>query len=660
EISHSDATVKQSKLTPQEARDPLKRKAAFTPKADDIFSTIRGHKAMRISDTRWVSGELNWCGKGKRASHQTAAGSDDDAATATNYFDESDLEAPTLELAKKMRSHSPMSLQPPPSHTLKSGSAGKVPGRAPSSRGGSSAGPGSAKKSDGRQGVAAKSVRAADEFEDDEADAEDELGPEAEEKERVWPEFEKRMAPAAFAAMKRELTSMFKQALRAIPYSNEASFKRLDKGYDQVLDDGDVATYKYKETKSDFIQKFSELDNDVNGIKAWRQTSDSNQARDDLIKKLEEIQTEASTLEEIAAGIAEVRRQQQEGKAKDKRKQTTQLKKHVTMFENTGMPQALAAEFGGLVHENKVFIQTILLILFFLITLVIILRPLLVFIHPHLPTFSVLPFPAPPRPKGSVESYSVDSAMEDPFHVKLQEFNTGTMSKLGAAITNNWDIIVRKTQKVEKLMTNQAAMTSIALGKCLDEVDFRVEFKGGPLEADEACMELSRKPFLVLTKNHSWSWSSNSWPFPGLPSFVVNVGTPTVLLKLVAAGSLLRGGLTALSALQQWAKSNEDDCCKTAWTESSAAFLNKDEVLYVPYGVVPFVTSFLGKGSADESPTASMIVFPIFPKAIAVNDDGKKQEWEFIERDLEHTFATCGDSKIWASFKGPVVDYIGK
>jgi hypothetical protein len=213
---------------------------------------------------------LNWCGKGKRASHQTAAGSDDDAATATNYFDESDLEAPTLKLAKKMRSHSPMSLQPPPSHTLKSGSAGKVPGRAPSSRGGSSAGPGSAKKSDGRQGVAAKSVRAADEFEDDEADAEDELGPEAEEKERVWPEFEKRMAPAAFAAMKRELTSMFKQALRAIPYSNEASFKRLDKGYDQVKDDGDVATYKYKETKSDFIQKFSELDNDVNGIKAWR------------------------------------------------------------------------------------------------------------------------------------------------------------------------------------------------------------------------------------------------------------------------------------------------------------------------------------------------------------------------------------------------------
>eukprot|EP00959_Pyramimonas_sp_CCMP1952_P307661 6439579-Pyramimonas_sp.AAC.1 len=148
---------------------------------------------------------------------------------------------------------------------------------------------------------------------------------------------------------------------------------------------------------------------------------------------------------------------------------------------------------------------------------------------------------------------------------------------MSQTISDNWDSIITKTQKVGKLMSSNAATTPLEFGK-LEDVGFEVPFKNPPIEIETNTMAVSRKPFLVLSKNYTWSWSSNSWPFVGMPSFVINVGSPRVLLKLVKGGALLDGGRTALSAMAQWAKSIEGDAAKNVWKESDTVFLQKNEI----------------------------------------------------------------------------------
>ncbi|CAK0874624.1 unnamed protein product, partial [Prorocentrum cordatum] len=440
----------------------------------------------------------------------------------------------------------------------------------------------------------------------------------------TWPTFDKRMRPAEFNSMKRDLQARLKDEIKHIRYSKASHYVKPDKIFALVKDDGDVSTYEYEAKRKALIDDVDALSQQVETVKSWRQSPDSNAAKGKLVDKLNDVIKLSKNMEELIAGMTEVRKQQQGDESKVKRKETSAINKHKASFLHEGVCEVLAAEFAKSARSIDSDCRSS---------------------HIQL-LFPGILQPLSPSEECAMVSWQKEAIPKErvPFLFDLAG-DCPLAGPIGKVVGSNADKIAAKAKKVHALMKNDAAMIALGglsgAGELIVDAD-KPKFEGAP------CMnEISQKPFLVLAKHFGWGWDMNTWPFAGLPSIVVTVQS-AALIKTVPVNDLLGSGLTALSALQQWAKANNKGESAECMKDAVTAIVPVGSAVFVPFGHVPFATGVPKDDKSEEVATA-MLVFPLFPRAID-RSEGEK-DWQVVRQYIDQTFETHSDVKTWSAIK---------
>ncbi|CAK0789071.1 unnamed protein product, partial [Prorocentrum cordatum] len=401
----------------------------------------------------------------------------------------------------------------------------------------------------------------------------------------TWPTFDKRMRPAEFNSTKRDLQARLKDEIKHIRYSKASHYVKPDKIFALVKDDGDVSTYEYEAKRKALIDDVDALSQQVETVKSWRQSPDSNAAKGKLVDKLNDVIKLSKNMEELIAGMTEVRKQQQGDESKVKRKETSAINKHKASFLHEGVCEVLAAEFAKSARSIDSDCRSS---------------------HIQL-LFPGILQPLSPSEECAMVSWQKEAIPKErvPFLFDLAG-DCPLAGPIGKVVGSNADKIAAKAKKVHALMKNDAAMIAL----------------GGLSGAGELIVDAD-KPIVVAVQS-------------------------AALIKTAPVNDLLGSGLTALSALQQWAKANNKGESAECMKDAVTAVVPVGSAVFAPFGHVPFVTGVPKDDKSEEVATA-MLVFPLFPRAID-RSEGEK-DWQVVRQYIDQTFETHSDVKTWSAIK---------